>query len=520
MQHSPNKLMYHIKNNLERFFLILLILSTLFLRFKNLGYSEYSTDEPGAFLFRGQNANETTKEFILRQRKGPMQVVVAYIPYLLTGGSYQNELAMRIPFSLFNTGAVILFYFLIKRLSENKKVAFIAAFFLSFNGFIVGFGRIVQYQNLNLFFSILATYFYTTLLYPKEKHKIKRTVAGTVALSLSILSHWDAFYFFPIIAIIFLKFLFNKSYEKRYKIRLILFNVLVGVLVLAPFMVPYIRNYQKSPANQSYFNSRVDFKPKFDRSTDIKRVILYNPFLMVETYVVLGFLGLLYDLISIFVKKLQYKFSGFFTLWFIVVTLLFLFVIGYPGTHIYNFLIPAIVLASFGFLALDKIFSKKLKLSFLKIPLYTSITLVLIFLFWQSHQIFVDYKQEYPWHQAEIFDLKTQEYSHEDVEVQRNLLGFPMNRGWKKINEFINEENVRRGKTLTYYTNDQKSITNFYMNVSFSRNSRPYYAVGIKNPYNFVTDYKFSQIDGKSTIKKIKVSGETRAQIFIVKRKD
>ncbi len=192
-----NKLISYIKSHPEKCLLILLVVSTLFLRFKNFGYSEYSTDEPGAFLFKGQEATETIEEFVLRQRKGPMQIIIAYIPYLLTG-SYQNELAMRIPFALFNSGAVILFYFLIKRLTENNKVAFIAAFILSFNGFIVGFGRIVQYQSLNLFFSILAAYLYTTLLYPEEKNKIKRTALGSFALSLSILSHWDAFYFFPI----------------------------------------------------------------------------------------------------------------------------------------------------------------------------------------------------------------------------------------------------------------------------------------------------------------------------------
>ncbi len=514
-----NKLISYIKSHPEKCLLILLVVSTLFLRFKNLGYSEYSTDEPGAFLFKGQEATETIEEFVLRQRKGPMQIIIAYIPYLLTG-SYQNELAMRIPFALFNSGAVILFYFLIKRLTENNKVAFIAAFILSFNGFIVGFGRIVQYQSLNLFFSILAAYLYTTLLYPEEKNKIKRTALGSFALSLSILSHWDAFYFFPIIAVIFLKFIFDKSYKTKYKIILILVNILVGILILTPFMVPYVRNYQENVANQSYFSTRVDFEPKFDRATDLKRVILYNPFLMVETYVIFGLLGFFYDITSIFVKKMRYRFSGVFAMWFTIVTLLFLFVIGYPGTHIYNFLVPLIVLVSLGFLALENVFSNKPKLASLKLPLNILLTFLLIFLFQQSHQVFVDHKDEYPWKQVKIFNIKTRIYSHEDVEVQRNLLGFPMNRGWKQINEFINEENKKRGETLPYYTNDQKSITDFYMDTHFSRESRPYYAVGIKNPYNFVTDYKFSQINGKRTLTKIKVNGETRAQIFIVEKRE
>ncbi len=519
MQCILNKFIHYVRTHPEKCFLILLVVSTIFLRFKNLGYSEYSTDEPGAFLFKGEEATETTREFILRQRKGPMQVIVAYIPYLLTG-SYQNELAMRIPFALFNGGAVILFYFLIKRLTENKKVAFIAAFLLSFNGFIVAFGRIVQYQSLNLFFSILAVYLYTTLLYPAEKNKIKRTAAGSLALALSILSHWDALYFFPVIAAVFLKFLFDKNYKTHYKFLLVVCNLLVGALILTPFMVPYVRSYQQNVENQSYFSTRVDFEPKFDRSLDLRRIILYNPFLVVETYVILGLLGFFYDVASVFLKKLRHKFSGFFAVWFIVVALLFLFVIGYPGTHIYNFLIPSAVLTSFGFLALGRALSANSTLTSLKPVLNILIVFLLVFFFCQSHQVFVDYKDEYPWNQVTIFTFKTRGYSHEDVEVQRNLLGFPMNRGWKKVNEFINEENARRGKDLPYYTNDEKSITNFYMDASYSKSSRPYYAVGIKNPYNFVTDYKFSQISGKRTLTKIKVNGETRAQIFMVEERD
>ena len=501
----------HIKKYSELYLLLILFISTSYLRFQNLGFSEYCVDEPGAFLFYGkETTGESVSEFLLKQRKGPMQFIVSYLPYLVTG-DFQNELAERLPFAFFNIAAVILFYFVIKKLTGNKTTAFIAAFLFSFNGFIVAFGRVAQYQSLNLFFSLLAVYFYSALISPNEHHKIRKTMFGTLALSLSVLSHWDVVYFVPVILTIFIKFLLNREYPKSYKTRIVLYNFILGTLLLAPYLVLYISSYMGNTDNREYFSSRVSFSSSVEIERDLGRIVLYNPFLMVQVYAIFGFIGIIYDLLTLFIKKLRTPFSGVFTLWFVVVTLLFLFVIGYPGTHLYNFLIPLMILSSLGFYSVIKLFPKWAKV----LPIIFCAG-VLVFLFHQSERIFVDSVNEYPWQQETIYKYTTQEYSQKDGVVQRNLIGFPHYRKWKEINKFINEENARRETAIGYITNDHPTISQFYMDAQYTENVPIYYAIGIKEPYTFVTDYKFFGTKGKRTIYKIVVGDEYKSVIYIV----
>ena len=139
------------------------------MRFQYLGYSDYIPDEPGAFLFYGKTpeSNETAVRFLLNQRKGPLQFVISHIPYSLTG-TFNNELAERIPFAIFNILSVVIFYKFVSQLTGNRLAGFVSAMLLSTNGFTVAFGRIAQYQSLNLFFSISALYLYSRTLLAKD----------------------------------------------------------------------------------------------------------------------------------------------------------------------------------------------------------------------------------------------------------------------------------------------------------------------------------------------------------------
>ncbi|GAI93702.1 unnamed protein product, partial [marine sediment metagenome] len=54
-----------------------------------------------------------------------------------------------------------------------------------------------------------------------------------------------------------------------------------------------------------------------------------------------------------------------------------------------------------------------------------------------------------------------------------------------------------------YITNENKGISGFYMESTYD-DSSGYYAIGIKRPLSFVTDYKFSQIHSKKTVHTIR----------------
>ena len=145
------------KKKLVYFGLIILFLATFILRFINLGYSEFQDDEKKTRIVLNQQTNLI--DFFLSQRKGPMQFLVAYVPltYFQSNG-YVNEFAVRLPFTVANFVTVFVLYALILKLTKSHLASFFVAFLFLVNGFVVGFSRIAQYQNLNLLFSITSLY--------------------------------------------------------------------------------------------------------------------------------------------------------------------------------------------------------------------------------------------------------------------------------------------------------------------------------------------------------------------------
>ena len=196
-----------IKNKKELIYVVILLTLTLPLRFINLGYSDYIGDEHKAFIDLGDDQDVTN--FFLTRRKGPMQFLVSAISVVAAGG-YRNELAIRIPFAIFSVMSVLMFYAFVKKLTKSKETAFVATLLLTLNGFIVGFGRIAQYQNLNLFFSFAALYFYLDL-FKKDANYLKSTLFGTLLFVISLFSHWDAVFILTPMITIFGIFLLSKE---------------------------------------------------------------------------------------------------------------------------------------------------------------------------------------------------------------------------------------------------------------------------------------------------------------------
>ena len=368
-----------IKADLDTFFIVVLLVVSIPLRFVNLSYSDYIGDEHKSFI--QYDSDSSLKEFLLTRRKGPMQFLVSEIPHFITN-DFTNELAERIPYAIISVATVILFYKLIDKFTNNKWVSFVAAFLYSVNGFIIGFGRIAQYQNLNLFFSFAAIYFYLDLI--KNKHTntqfLVRTLAGTLMLSISALSHWDVVFAVPIIAVIFIKFLLNKDFTVKYKLVLLISNVLFGCLLLLPFLIPYIEVQKTTPDNLRYLYRRLDvgyFIP--DRYRLL--IELYNPFI---TFWILlaGTVG------SLFWFKKSYP----FIIWFAVNYGIFEIFVRKPGTHIYNFLIPAFILVGFTVVGMVKRLKAMWRYIFVAV-----MSIIFTFFVYQSYMIFVDHTIEYPW---------------------------------------------------------------------------------------------------------------------------
>jgi hypothetical protein len=439
--------------------LILLILLATFLRFYNLGYSEFQDDEKKAFIRK--NETTSTFQFFMEQRKGPMQFLVTSAT-LLIKNEPRNELLIRFPFTVANLLSVIVFYLLLKELFDSDITAFLGGLIFSLNGFIVGFARIAQYQNLNILFSLLSLYFFIKLS-KSARNSLLFSLLGAFFFSLSLLSHWDAVFFLVPIIFYYFKYLLDHKYSLKSKLIVSLVTLVFGCILLLPYLIPYTNSHLANRSNVEYFNRRVGLSNySFTKHKFIFE--LYNPYMALYFLPLLGFIG-------IFNKKR----GLLFLFWFIINLLLIRYLMVKPGTHIYNYVIPLIILASSGIHFLVR--HKKLFASSI-IPML----LLIGFLYYQSYILFLDHKNEYPWDKNEILNTKniklvTSPYKEKEVLT----FGFPHYRSWKQVNEIVRND----PDNCTYISNEGKEITQIYMESKYGimASRSCYYIADVKRPF-------------------------------------
>lgn len=472
---------------LDVIIVLLILVPTVFLRFYDLGYSDYIGDEQKSFLRLATDQN--IFQFFMEQRKGPMQFIVSSIPYAITG-DYRNEFAQRSIFSFLSVLSIVVFYFMVKKMTESRTAAFVASCLLSFNGFIVGFGRISQYQNINLLFSFLSIYYIIDLRY-QTRHLLKSALLSLIFFIVSFLAHWDAVYIIPVLLVYVVLFLRRPDVDRVTKISIFKNIFIWATILLLPYMLPYVYSQMFNSANQAYFKRRVE-TGFFDIGYFKFLIDLYNPYITFSLVSVLACLGLL-----------NYKKSWILVIWFVPTFLIFLFFFRKPGTHIYNFVIPAIILAGLGIALIVRFLPKYLKF----IPI-AALLPVFGFLVFQSYFIFIEHSREYPWEQKRMWDyiedhgleyLIPHTFMHDilkdttpkyTLEQKLPLFGFPHKRYWNEINEFVNQQNAINNESFGYITNEDKSVSEWYMDAKYI-NEYGFYAVGVKRPTNFIQDYSF-----------------------------
>jgi len=490
-----------IKHNTLLICLTILITATG-LRLPNLGYSDYHGDELKAVMV--PKNLDGLWSFLLDQRKGPMQFLISYIPYTITH-NYKNEVAQRLPFAIASSFSAVLLFLFVNNLTSSKLAGFCASFIFLTHGFIVGFGRIAQYQNLNLLFSFGALVMYSMLRKPclTRKKQYFYSLAGTALWCFSILSHWDAVLILPIVLFLTFKVLLTN-------IKVLFLNVILGLMLLSPFLLPYLTALSADSRNQTYLFARVGLDLGYSKIPLYKALIeLYNP------YIVLPFLLITATVSLIGVRK-YYP----IVIWFIAVFGLFELMVKNPGTHIYNFLLPIFVLSGIGIGYLLKVHKHA---RYIILP---ALAIVFSFMYYQAYIIYVDSNKEYPYESKTIelfgLNLNAQKISDIKPDYMRGsyipLFGFPHARYWNEINDFINTQNIQNNEQLKFITNEDQAFCDGYMDTQYGT-GQVYYAIGIKRPSNFVMDYSFSNIGSKKLVKTFKLRDETVVKIYKVQAK-
>lgn len=437
--------MYKVLNiKLEILFIIFLFITSSFLRLTQLGYSSFYGDETKVLYLRKDIG---AKDFIFNQRKGPMQYLVAWGTEKIFG--VYNEFYTRLPFAIFGILSVVLVYFLTKNLF-NVESAVIASLLFNFNGFFIGFSRTVQYQSILLFFSLLSIHCTYQFIY-KAKSRFY-LFAASFFTSIALLSHWDGLFFLLPQVILLLAYILNDSvrYTQRTKIyQTILYYFLPLFVLCSFFYFPYI--------TQGYFNNYF-FNYISKRALGIEQLannsfittFIYNPNL-------LYFLSFFAIFIVVFFTENNKKIivSTLLT-WFISAFFLYEYGISNPGTHIYVYLTPLILLFSYG-TSIIYSFCKKKVHSYILQSVFLVYTLTL---FIYCSYVFIPYLNTgYPWINTSIFRVlplrNIEKYRHNN---QLFLYGFVYNRGWDQISEYLKSKGIHN-----FYTNDNVTVGEYYL---------------------------------------------------------
>ncbi|MEK7594973.1 MAG: glycosyltransferase family 39 protein [Patescibacteria group bacterium] len=412
--------------------LAFLFVTSFVLRFYNLSYSEFQGDEIRALYDRGT----PLWDFLIAQKKGPIQFLATYFVSLASAD--YDELLTRFPFALAGLLSVFVFYFFIKEL-YGRRIAFISSLLFSFNGFFVAFSRIVQYQSFTLLFSLLGLFCLSKLV---KRNNPVFLVLSALSYAVAFLSHYDAA--FTVVFALYFLYLWVKRGARTLKYKLVwtFSSLVVFLLLTCSFYVPFVLNPSFSSGTTSYFETRLKGEEGKTTSTLITYSV-YNPLLSVYLLA----LSLMVALLFCFRKVLPV------VVWFAFPFLILNFMVSVPGTHIFNYVLPASILSAFGLDFIAKQASKNKAFSYV---VALTVSLALGFLFYQSYVIFIDHTVEYPWFEKKIlvFTAKLP-----DDKYHLSLFGFPYNRSLKLVNWLVwNNPNVR-----DIQSNENSKIVRFYV---------------------------------------------------------
>ena len=448
-------------------FLIVIFSFALFNRFYNLGYSDYQGDEIKAFF--NPKADGDFFKFLIDQRKGPNQFLVTGLIKGISN-NYQNYFVTRLPFAVAGFLSVIVFY-LITLKFFNKRTATWATIFFATNGILVAFSRIAQYQSFVILFGLLGILFYQKYNENKKNYFISFSL---VSISISILFHYDGVFFgIPIFVWIIKDLFFNKTGDtKKYLVNLGI-ALLLFLALLASFYIPFILNL--TDKTKEYWLGRISGDVSTKISSSYYLFSVYQPIYAARIYILLSVLGILMGLFNRFKKRTEK--SEFLTLmiWILIPFAFMEGLVSIPGTHIYTYLIPVMILMGFGIDKLMEMTTKKYL-----IGIGDSLMLLLfLFLALQTNTIFVDHKGEYPWQEKKflIFTLnKPTPIFH------LSMFGFPYNREWQEISKILESD-----QTSYFSTNERVALTRFYLNNPKDNNKAKFF-VYIENPQTFTNE--------------------------------
>ncbi len=489
--------------------LLLLVLLGGFYRFAYLGYSDFHGDEARAAL-RAAAVIQGYEDVLFLHRKGPAEILLPTVVYALTGEL--TEAIARSLFALANLAGLLAVFVLGHRL-WGPLAGWAAALFLALNGYLIGFGRLVQYQSLVFLMSVLVILVLYRLA--QQPQAIARYgVLAALFFTTGLLAHYEASGI--LLPVGYLLVRIQRSHPSG-SWRQWGLPLLVLLLPLLAFYVPFLAHPQFADTNaylemrligeQVLYNHLVSF---FQRATIYNTtdylVMMIGFMLVALAYstrrvhpagagLSLGMVGLGIGL-SVWQPTLLtiagIDFTGMLFLvpclvvwlapgvplaerliwlWFGSLFLLACFRVARPHTHVYVFFIPWGLLSGFGVSLVWGWGQQWLRRSVARWVALVGLSLAIVISSTYSYLYFIHHQVEIirDWGQYHPTGFFWKSYQAPDL---RKLFGFPYNEGWRVI-PLLYQDGILQGN---YQMNEVIWVTYWYIrDAQFCEQDCPYF---------------------------------------------
>jgi len=212
-------------------------------------------------LFFTGNFAPGTASAILPVSMGNATVVIAEVPAyilsLLIGWTDSSLFASRVWGAVFSSVTVIVFYFLILELLDNKKVALVSALVMAFNPWSILMGRTAFEVNFFVFFFLSG---FLVLLKSHGKN-IYYSVPLYLLGFLSYTGGQVSFYLFMVITLIYHKSLHSKDKLKHY---FVYFIIVTAILLAYVFAVMQNQSSSDTRGKELYLPTSTSIKYTVD----------------------------------------------------------------------------------------------------------------------------------------------------------------------------------------------------------------------------------------------------------------
>ena len=473
--------------------LIIVLLLAAGLRLINLDYSEFQGDE-AAVLVKSARIIVGEEGVIFQHKKGPVELLLTMAGWRLTG--ITSEWMARLAFAWASILSVAgIFHFGLRQ--GSLLIAVIAGGFLAIEGYLVGFGRIVQYQSLVILTTTLAL---LCLLVFAKNSRGTLLIPAAAFFAVGLWAHYDAILFLPAGVLLTAGWLIGNRHDWRKLWVPVLVSGLIGLLLAAYFYSPFlssaeaegtlfyvtgrigsgglIYNHLFSTINRTFVYDSVYFLGLLFCGLVLQIAFTWRKWGWAGVVIALGLIlaavastfyadsfvlgksnfawvvmALLF--LGSLVAPQQEVSARALWLWLGVPAMFYLFFVALPLTHVYTAVPGATLLAAIGLVRTCSWLARRSRTAPRVAAVVASVLFVLGIVYaWLA---FVNHSPEYL---REYPESKTQLYwtPFGDDLPREGLFGFPYRAGWKSVGHMIETGNLRG----SYDSNEERDITDYY----------------------------------------------------------